>query len=199
VSDPEKLGGNLQPPFPAFSREPEETEPRRSAAGAGVADARQRSLDPASVTHERIGRGILTAVLAGSSFILLLVVLLSAAPGILGAAFALAGWAVLVLVVAAWSFFWPPVRYRHISYLLDERGIRIRRGVVWRSAVTVPRSRVQHTDVSQGPIERALGLATLIVHTAGTQHASVSLGGLRREEALRIRDQLIEGDEPDAV
>ena len=42
----------------------------------------------------------------------------------------------------------------------------------------VPRSRVQHTDVSQGPLERNHGLGTLVVYTAGTDHAKVELGGL---------------------
>ena len=71
--------------------------------------------------------------------------------------------------------------------------------MIWRSVVSVPQTRVQHTDVSQGPLERALGLATLIIHTAGTQNASVSLGGLRREDAQRIRDYLVDVDERDAV
>ncbi len=65
------------------------------------------------------------------------------------------------------------------------------------SVVTVPRSRVQHTDVSQGPIERTYDLATLIIYTAGTHYASISLGGLSHETALFIRDHLIAGGEKD--
>jgi membrane protein YdbS with pleckstrin-like domain len=57
---------------------------------------------------------------------------------------------------------------------VDARGLEIRRGVFWRSVVNVPRSRVQHTDVSQGPLERSYGLGTLIVYTAGTDHAQVN-------------------------
>ncbi len=63
----------------------------------------------------------------------------------------------------------------------------------------MPKSRVQHTDVSRGPIERGLGLATLIIHTAGTEQAAVSLSGLPHADAYRIRDFLIEGGEDDAV
>ncbi len=63
----------------------------------------------------------------------------------------------------------------------------------------MPRSRVQHTDVSQGPLERRFDLATLVLHTAGTQHAAVSLGGLSHKAALAIRDYLIEGGAGDAV
>ncbi len=58
---------------------------------------------------------------------------------------------------------------------------------------------MQHTDVSQGPIERLFELSTLIIYTAGTEHASISLGGLARETAFLIRDHLIEGGVDDAV
>jgi len=64
---------------------------------------------------------------------------------------------------------------------------------------TVPRSRIQHTDVSQGPLQRPFGLATLTVHTAGTQFAAVPLSGLAKEVAEAIRDQLIGGVEDDGV
>jgi membrane protein YdbS with pleckstrin-like domain len=58
---------------------------------------------------------------------------------------------------------------------------------------------VHHTDVSRGPLERGIGLATLIIHTAGTEAASVTLGGLPGDAALEIRDHLIEGGRDDAV
>ena len=54
-------------------------------------------------------------------------------------------------------------------------------------------------DVSEGPIERSFGLATLVIHTAGTEQAAVSLGGLARDTAFRVRDWLIGGGEDDAV
>ena len=77
--------------------------------------------------------------------------------------------------------------------LLDvsDRSLQIRRGVFWRERITVPRNRIQHTDVSQGPLERQFGLATLLVHTAGTEFARVSLPGLENGRALAIRDHLM--------
>lgn len=111
----------------------------------------------------------------------------------------LAGWAVLVVGLAAWTWFWPPVEYRHTAWRLGEGGLEIRRGVLWREVVNVPRTRVQHTDVTHGPIERSFGLATLVVFTAGTVHASVTLPGLTRALADRMRDFLIAGGGQDAV
>ena len=90
---------------------------------------------------------------------------------------------------------WPGVRYRNTSYRVDALGLTIRRGVLVRSEVSVPRTRVQHTDVNRGPVERAFGLATLVVYTAGTEHSSVLLGGLTEADAVAVRDFLIEGDD----
>jgi membrane protein YdbS with pleckstrin-like domain len=99
--------------------------------------------------------------------------------------------------VLAWhAHRWPAIDYRHASYRIDGRCLEIRRGVYWRTIVAVPRSRVQHTDVSQGPLERRLGLGTLVVYTAGTDHARVSLGGLEHARALLLREQLLpQGDD----
>jgi membrane protein YdbS with pleckstrin-like domain len=58
---------------------------------------------------------------------------------------------------------------------------------------------VQHTDVSQGPLQRRYGLATLTVHTAGTENAQVQLPGLPHDVALSIRDHLLPGNTADAV
>ena len=49
--------------------------------------------------------------------------------------------------------------YAHAGYQLDGDGLKLRRGVLWQIVTHVPRSRVQHTDVSQGPLERRYGSA----------------------------------------
>ena len=97
------------------------------------------------------------------------------------------------------AFFLPALRYRATWYRVDERGLTIRRGIVWRSVTSVPKSRIQHTDVVQGPLQRQFDLATLIIHTAGTQDASVSLSGLAHRTALPIRDFLIGGGHDEGV
>jgi membrane protein YdbS with pleckstrin-like domain len=71
--------------------------------------------------------------------------------------------------------------------------------VFWRTVVNVPRSRVQHTDVSQGPLERRFGLGALVVYTAGTDHARIDLGGLAYETAIALRDHLLPHERDDAV
>ncbi len=97
----------------------------------------------------------------------------------------------LVLVLVWASVKWPKLAYRHMRVGFGEIGIEYRRGVVWRSTTIIPRNRVQHTDVAQGPIMRRYGIATLSIHTAGTTHAKVDIPGLPLGEAQRIRDELL--------
>ena len=145
------------------------------------------------------GRCPAAAIVSGVNLIGVTIVGFAGSFGVVGVLLLLGAWLVASLALTALLLWWPAVSYRHTFYEVAEAGIRIRRGVVWRTASSVPRSRVQHTDVSQGPVQRAFGLATLVIYTAGTHNASISLGGLSRETALAIRDHLIVGGHDDAV
>jgi membrane protein YdbS with pleckstrin-like domain len=104
---------------------------------------------------------------------------------------------VLYNMVKAW--YWPSVQYRYKGWKLDDDGIQIRTGVFTRIVSSVPRSRVQHIDLSQGFWERSLQLATVTIHTAGRGNAAVGLDGLAHNDAARIRDFLLPQAEEDAV
>lgn len=161
-----------------------------------IADGVERRLDPRVMMLDRIVGWIFTASISLGSLVALAVLFLVAdnLPGWLKALCAVL-WVIFTAVLAWLSHCWPAVEHRHTSYRVDERGIEIRKGVFWRQAINVPRSRVQHTDVSQGPIERGFGLGTLVIYTAGTNHARVDLPGLEHGTALQIRDYLLPDDE----
>ena len=97
----------------------------------------------------------------------------------------------LITAIVVFNFVWPSLKYNRTFWRLSEDGLEIRRGVVWRHQISVPRARVQHADVVQGPLQRHYGVATLIVHTAGTQNSSVGLVGLTHATAVDLRDELI--------
>jgi membrane protein YdbS with pleckstrin-like domain len=107
--------------------------------------------------------------------------------------------AALTVALAILKQWWPGIAYRRASYRADHNGIEIREGVLWRSVTTVPRSRVQHTDVTQGPFERKLGLGTLVLHTAGNAHAVVRVEGLSHADALALREHLLPRNEHDVI
>ena len=156
-------------------------------------------LDP-RIIHVRQIVGLITSGVVGAIILVALTsvaVMVRPSWSILG--FGFGAWLLITALLAWWLWIWPAKAYGYASYRLDADGLEIRRGVVWRRVINVPRTRVQHTDVSQGPIERSHGLSTLVVHTAGTDHAQVALPGLSRENAFVLRDQLLPRDDRDAV
>jgi membrane protein YdbS with pleckstrin-like domain len=103
-------------------------------------------------------------------------------------------WGVLVVpalllfgYLALWS---PGRRYRAWGYRIDGEELHVRRGVWTRVDTLVPLDRVQHIDVSQGVLERSLGICSLLLHTAGTLHSQIVVPGLSRETAERMRDEI---------
>ncbi len=164
-----------------------------------IDDGVLKSLDPRSITVSRIARGIfsaiLTLVLVGGATVP--VVAASPPAWVVTLLYAVAGSISAAVIWLNWA--WPVISHRHRSYTVSPASIEIGTGVVWRRIVSVPRSRVQHTDVSQGPLERRFGLGTLVIYTAGTEHSKVDLHGLGHETARSIRDHLLPVEEGDAV
>lgn len=91
----------------------------------------------------------------------------------------------LVLVIRL-----PARRYGARGFQLSDDRLRVVRGILWRADTVVPFGRVQHIDVNQGPLDRALGIATLTLHTAGNHNASVPLPGLGLEFANATRETI---------
>ena len=81
-------------------------------------------------------------------------------------------------------------RHRRTRWRLDDLGFAVRRGNWWQSETHVPISRMLHLDVKSDPLERSARLSTLVVHTAGTRMAAVSLSGLDANDAERLRERL---------
>jgi membrane protein YdbS with pleckstrin-like domain len=159
----------------------------------------RQQLDPRLIQVQRIVGWITAVVILGPSLIgLAATALFGDLPRWLSIAMA-TGWLALAGLLVWLAERWPAISYRHASYTVDEDGIEIRGGVLWRGVTNVPRTRVQHTDVSQGPLERSHGLGTLVIHTAGTEHAVVALNGLDYQVALALRDHLLPRGAGDAV
>jgi membrane protein YdbS with pleckstrin-like domain len=153
-----------QPPPPAASDSDWQRLPPRGAKLAGLGNAIAMAI-PCVVASAFLAR------LAdfGSPW------LLAPLGGLLGAAF------------GAWLGI---KRHRRTLWKLDEQGFALQRGRWWQTESRVPVSRVQHLDLKRGPLERAFKLATLVIHTAGTKMAAVSVSGLDGEDAERLRDRL---------
>lgn len=77
--------------------------------------------------------------------------------------------------------------YQFCRFRIGERDIRIAKGWIFRSSVTVPFNRVQHVDTKQGPVLRSCGLTKVVVSTAVGTH---EIEALESDEAERVVEQI---------
>ena len=99
-------------------------------------------------------------------------------------------WIPAVVLSCVLAGYLPLRRYSSRGYHMGEEMLRTVQGVWNHWDIVVPFGRVQHLDVHQAPLERANGIATLVLHTAGTEASSVSLEGLAYEDAIAMRDHI---------
>lgn len=80
--------------------------------------------------------------------------------------------ALFLLPIFALLHYWIPTYYNTIIYQFTDTEMEWRRGVWFKQTGIVPYNRITNVDVSQGPIARSLGIASLNIHTAGYSGAS---------------------------
>jgi len=90
------------------------------------------------------------------------------------------------------------LRYDTTWYVLTDRSLRIRRGIMTIQETTISFENVQNVEVRQGPVQRFFGIADVIVQTAGggaSQHGKGQAGA-----AQSLHTGVLQGlDDADAV
>ena len=163
------------------------------------ADGAFNHLHPDYIKVERIGWAIFGGIMSLGLIIMFPIVLFTSGVFSLPPYILLAGGLVVLTPIILAGIFHPRKSWQNTTYAVSPLGLEIRRGIWWKHMIDVPRSRIQHTDVAQGPLARSFGIGKLIVYTAGTEHASVELDGLEYDRAIQMRDFLLRGGEDDAV
>lgn len=97
------------------------------------------------------------------------------------------------------TFIWPFFEYRYFRYDVREYDICIQEGVLFRRITTIPLHRIQHVDTHQGPIERMLGVSSLLLYTASGVYADGIIYGLDNTIAQKLRDDLSKRGSDDGV
>ena len=97
---------------------------------------------------------------------------------------------VVPLVALLAVIFIPHRRWGRLGYALHPKLLQVVRGWLFHTDTIVPLVRVQHIDVTRGPLDKMFGTATLVVHTAGTHNSIVTLPGLAPDKASAIRDEI---------
>jgi uncharacterized protein len=166
----------------------EETKP----VATSTSNQRENRLSPDFVVTERIVWWILVGLFCIGSLIAWCITGFARSRLDLYQWLALA--AIIVVTTAGlWaSLFFPRRTYETTTWELSDHGIEIHKGIWWKHRIFIPRERIQHADVNQGPLMRAYALATLVINTGGTHEPSIELSGLTHEKALSLRDALVQ-------
>ncbi len=78
-----------------------------------------------------------------------------------------------------------PFSWRRNGFGITERSVVLRKGAIWRQAVIVPQARIQSVSMKQGPLDRALNLAEVQLHTvAGPISADLGAVAVRDAEGF---------------
>lgn len=59
------------------------------------------------------------------------------------------------------------LRYDTTWYVMTDRSLRIRRGIITIREITITFENVQNVSIAQGPVQRLFGIADVVVRTAG--------------------------------
>lgn len=79
-----------------------------------------------------------------------------------------------------------------LGYLLRDKDILYKKGLFWRKRTGVSFKRIQHIDITHGPIERKFNLATIKFFTAGGSMADLKITGLSKNDAESLRSVILE-------
>jgi putative membrane protein len=118
--------------------------------------------------------------------VLIGVLFLGTRSGVGGGLWGLAGVGVVVVMGL--------MRWFTTTYRISAEQVQVRRGLLRRETLTVPRDRVRTVDITASPLHRLLGLAQVNVGTGRSDRRNdgLRLDALTAEEAARLRIELLD-------
>lgn len=143
------------------------------------------------------------AMISSAIFWLILTVVALVVPRLPMVTLELPGWLALVPGLALlWFATIAGLEARRRRWALREHDLIYHSGLIWQRTAILPFARIQHVETASGPLERMFGLMRVKCFTAGGLSADLTVEGLEREDARRVRQYLLEqirDDEPEAA
>ena len=98
---------------------------------------------------------------------------------------------IAVLILLPLIFF-AKLSYKYEGYAVRQRDITYKSGIFFKVITTLPYNRIQHMEISQGPLEKLFKLYTLSLFTAGGSGSDVQVHGLSQEKANDMKAYISE-------
>lgn len=99
---------------------------------------------------------------------------------------------IIWLLVGIWSASMVKRQWQVWRYEVTDNEVILSWGVWYQTKRFVPRDRIQHVDITSGPLARKFGLAHVHLYVAGAHGAVGGIPGLTPEEAEDLRAMLVE-------
>ena len=90
-------------------------------------------------------------------------------------------------IISLFIIVYPFLRYAFYSYGYNETRIVIKKGVIFKSSVTLPVKQIQDLHLYEGPIMLLMGLGGVSVSTAGS---SFNIACINKKQAKLMVDEL---------
>jgi membrane protein YdbS with pleckstrin-like domain len=107
---------------------------------------------------------------------------------------------VIPILLAVWVLFGLFRVYMVVKkkgYALRTQDVHFKSGWLWTTKTTIPYHRIQHCELSSGPMEKIFDLSTVHIYTAGGSQSDLTIPGLTMERGLQIKQFILDkiGDE----
>ena len=94
-----------------------------------------------------------------------------------------------IALAVLFVFVLPPLLWRRWRYEIRPLEVDLQRGLLRVTRTLVPMTRLQHVDTRRGPLQRRLGLSTVVFYTAAGPN---EIPQLAKETAAEVRDRIAE-------
>lgn len=96
----------------------------------------------------------------------------------------------LASLSSAGAWWWTGAHWRRWRFRIGDDALHLDHGIVTRHRSTIPYHRVQHIDLEAGPLERWLGVTTLILRTASAT-SDATVPGIDAQLAETVRAEIL--------
>lgn len=106
-------------------------------------------------------------------------------------------WSILgvILLIAGVATLLSYLGFKIKGYSVREKDIHYRKGLLFRSMISIPFNRIQHCEVSESFLDRMFDLAKLKIYTAGGSNSDLVIPGLPKESAHELRAMILSRSE----
>lgn len=103
-------------------------------------------------------------------------------------------WLVLAIggiAIILFYIFFQEKSFPYLAFAVRDQDVIYRKGWLIQRIKICPYNRVQNCTIQSGPLERRWKLASLILYTAGSQGADLTIPGLLQDEAEQLRQFIL--------